>query len=87
VLSFDIKGDREQASQFVNSLELLSHLVNVGDNKTLINHFASTTHAQLGADALRAAGIGPNTLRVSVGIEHISDIQKDIEQAFRRAGL
>ena len=87
VLSFDIKGDREQASQFVNSLELLSQLVNVGDNKTLLNHFASTTHAQLGADALRAAGIGPNTLRVSVGIEHISDIPKDIEQAFRRAGL
>lgn len=87
VLSFDVKGDREQASQFVNSLELLSHLVNVGDNKTLISHFASTTHAQLDAEALKRAGIGQNTLRISVGIEHISDIQKDIEQAFRRAGL
>ncbi|MCE5320295.1 MAG: O-acetylhomoserine aminocarboxypropyltransferase/cysteine synthase [Bacteroidales bacterium] len=87
VMSFDVKGSREQASKFVNSLELLSHLVNVGDNKTLITHLASTTHAQLSAEALKAAGIGEASLRISVGIEHISDIKADIEQAFRRAGL
>lgn len=86
-MSFDVKGSREQASKFVNSLELLSHLVNVGDNKTLITHLASTTHAQLSAEALKAAGIGEASLRISVGIEHISDIKADIEQAFRRAGL
>ena len=71
----------------MNSLELLSHLVNVGDNTTLITHFASTTHAQLSEEALASAGIGENTLRISLGIEHIDDIRKDIEQAFRRAGL
>lgn len=87
VLSFDIKGSRDRASVFVNSLELISHLVNVGDNKTLITHFASTTHAQMSSNALRAAGIGENTLRISLGIEHIEDIKRDIESAFRRAGL
>ncbi len=87
VLSFDIKGDREKTAGFIESLELLSHLVNVGDNKTLISHFASTTHAQLSDKALQAAGIGPNTLRISLGIEHIEDIKKDIEQAFKKAGL
>lgn len=87
VLSFDLKGSRDRASAFVNSLELLSHLVNVGDNKTLITHFASTTHAQLSASALKSSGIGENTLRISVGIEHIDDLKRDIDQAFRRAGL
>ena len=87
VFSFDLKGSREKASEFVNSLNLISHLVNVGDNKTLITHFASTTHAQLSALALKAAGIGENTLRISLGIEHIDDIKMDIEQAFGRAGL
>lgn len=84
VLSFSIRGDRDQTSEFVNSLELLSHLVNVGDNKTLINHFASTTHAQLSTQALKDAGIGENTLRVSVGIEHIEDIKRDLDSAFKR---
>ncbi len=87
VLSFDLKGSRDRASAFVNSLELLSHLVNVGDNKTLITHFASTTHAQLSASALKSSGIGENTLRISVGIEHIDDLKRDIDQAFRRAGI
>lgn len=87
VLSFDLKGSRDRASAFVNSLELLSHLVNVGDNKTLITHFASTTHAQLSASALKSSGIGDNTLRISAGIEHIDDLKRDIDQAFRRAGL
>ncbi|EKD31239.1 MAG: hypothetical protein ACD_77C00357G0005 [uncultured bacterium] len=87
VMSFDVKGSREQASKFVNALELLSHLVNVGDNKTLITHLASTTHAQLNAEALKAAGIEETSLRISLGIEHIDDIKADIEQGFRRAGI
>jgi O-acetylhomoserine (thiol)-lyase len=87
VLSFDVKGDREKTAEFVNSLELMSHLVNVGDNKTLISHYASTTHAQLSLTELKAAGIGENTLRISLGIEHIEDIKQDIEQALRRAQL
>jgi O-acetylhomoserine sulfhydrylase len=64
-------------------LQLITHLVNVGDNKTLISHSASTTHGQLSPQALKAAGIGENMLRISVGIEHIDDIKYDIEQAFK----
>lgn len=82
VLSFCVKGDRAQTAQFVESLELISHLVNVGDNKTLISNSASTTHAQLSDSALKAAGISPNMLRLSVGIENIEDIKKDLEVAF-----
>lgn len=83
VLSFAVKGNRKQSAKFVESLELLSHLVNVGDNKTLISHSASTTHAQLSAEALKAAGIGENSLRISVGIEHIDDICTDLSNAFK----
>ena len=81
VLSFKLKGGREQAEKFVNNLKLISHLANVGDAKTLIIHPASTTHSQLSADEQRTAGVDPNLLRISVGIEHIDDIKKDISQA------
>ena len=81
VLSFKLKGGREQAEKFVNSLKLISHLANVGDAKTLIIHPASTTHSQLSAEEQRTAGVDPNLLRISVGIEHIDDIKKDISQA------
>ena len=81
VLSFKLKGGREQAEKFVNSLKLISHLANVGDAKTLIIHPASTTHSQLSADEQRTAGVDPNLLRISVGIEHIDDIKEDISQA------
>ena len=84
VLTVSLKGSREQSSQFVNSVQLLSHLVNVGDNKTLITHPASTTHAQMSTQALLSAGIGANTLRTSLGIEHIGDIKNDLEQAFKK---
>ncbi len=83
VLSFCIKGDREQTAKFVESLDLITHLVNVGDNKTLISNSASTTHAQLSTAALEAAGIKPNMLRVSVGIEHIDDIKADLDKALK----
>ncbi|EAY24765.1 O-acetylhomoserine aminocarboxypropyltransferase/cysteine synthase family protein [Microscilla marina] len=84
VLSFKVKGGREKAEAFVNSLELVSHLANVGDAKTLIIHPASTTHQQLSDEAQLAAGVHPAQLRVSVGIEHIDDIKGDFEQAFAK---
>ncbi|MEM1137322.1 MAG: O-acetylhomoserine aminocarboxypropyltransferase/cysteine synthase [Bacteroidota bacterium] len=85
VLSFIVKGSREQAKKFVNSLELISHLANVGDAKTLIIHPASTTHQQLSEAEQAAAGVDAGLLRISVGIEHIDDIKADIEQAFSKA--
>lgn len=82
VLSFEIKGGKLRAAQFVNSLKLASHLANVGDAKTLIIHPASTTHQQLSDEEQRVAGVTSGLLRVSVGIEHINDILADFEQAF-----
>ncbi len=82
VLTFNIKGNRERAAKFVNSLQLISHLANVGDAKTLIIHPASTTHQQLSDEAQVAAGVTPTLLRLSVGIEHIDDIIADLTQAF-----
>ena len=82
VLSFAIKGSKEQASQLVSRLDLISHLTNVGDNKTLISHSASTTHSQMTPQELLIAGIGESSLRVSLGIEHIEDIKRDLQNAF-----
>ncbi|ACU04083.1 MULTISPECIES: O-acetylhomoserine aminocarboxypropyltransferase/cysteine synthase family protein [Pedobacter] len=82
VLSFELKGDKEQATALVDSLKLVSHLANVGDAKTLIIQPSATTHQQLSEDEQIAAGVKPNQLRVSVGIEHIDDIKADFEQAF-----
>lgn len=82
VLSFRIKGGYENAKTFVNNLKLVSHLANVGDAKTLIIHPASTTHQQLTAEEQASAGVSPDILRVSVGIEHIEDIKGDFQQAF-----
>ncbi|MDX2062911.1 MAG: PLP-dependent transferase, partial [Bacteroidia bacterium] len=84
VLSFDLQGGRAQASQFVDSLKLVSHLANVGDAKTLIIHPASTTHQQLSDSEQLASGVSPSGLRVSVGLEHIEDIKADFEQAFAK---
>jgi len=82
VLSFELNGDKEQATAFVDALKLVSHLANVGDAKTLIIQPSATTHQQLSAEEQVAAGVLPNQLRVSVGIEHIDDIKADFEQAF-----
>ncbi len=82
VLSFKLKGDKATAEKFVNNLKLISHLANVGDSKTLIIHPASTTHSQLSDSEQVSAGVEPTMLRISVGIEHIDDIQADILQAF-----
>lgn len=82
VLSFELKGDKESAINFVDQLKLVSHLANVGDAKTLIIQPAATTHQQLSEAEQVLAGVTPNQLRVSVGIEHIDDIKADFEQAF-----
>ncbi len=82
VLTFIIKGGRENAARFVDSLRLVSHLANVGDAKTLIIHPASTTHQQLTDEEQLASGVQPAQLRVSVGYEHIEDIKADFAQAF-----
>ena len=85
VLSFTVKGTKENATRFVDSLELISHLANVGDAKTLIIQPSATTHQQLSEEEQRAAGVEPTALRVSVGIEHIDDIKADFEQAFAKS--
>jgi len=84
VLTFRLKAGKEAASTFVESLELISHLANVGDAKTLIIHPSSTTHSQLSEEEQLAAGVLPDQLRLSVGIEHIDDIKEDLEQAFAK---
>ncbi|MFY7794583.1 MAG: O-acetylhomoserine aminocarboxypropyltransferase/cysteine synthase family protein [Chitinophagaceae bacterium] len=84
VLQFGIKGGKDKASAFINALKLASHLANVGDAKTLVIHPASTTHEQLSETEQLAAGVLPNQIRVSVGIEHIDDIRADFEQAFQQ---
>lgn len=85
VLSFKIRGGKEAADKFVNSLQLISHLANVGDAKTLIIHPATTTHEQLTEAEQKSAGVEPGLLRISLGIEHIDDIKEDIEAAFKAA--
>jgi O-acetylhomoserine (thiol)-lyase len=86
ILNFGIRGGKEKAAKFIDSLKLASHLANVGDAKTLIIHPASTTHEQLSPEEQVAAGVLPNFIRVSVGIEHIEDIKADFEQAFQKVG-
>lgn len=82
VLSFVLKGDKEDTSAFIDNLKLISHLANVGDAKTLIIQPSATTHQQLSDDEQLASGVLPNLLRISVGIEHIDDIKADLEYAF-----
>ncbi|KQS34527.1 O-acetylhomoserine aminocarboxypropyltransferase/cysteine synthase family protein [Pedobacter sp. Leaf194] len=86
VLSFELNGTKENATQVIDNLKLVSHLANVGDAKTLIIQPSATTHQQLSDTEQLAAGVKPNALRVSVGIEHIDDIKADFEQAFASIG-
>ncbi|NPU12714.1 O-acetylhomoserine aminocarboxypropyltransferase [Bradyrhizobium sp. 83002] len=83
IVSFGIKGGRPAGRKFIESLKLISHLANVGDAKTLVIHPASTTHQQMDAAQLAAAGIGEELIRLSVGIEAVSDIIDDLAQALR----
>lgn len=85
MIAFDIKGGLEAGRTFIESLQLISHLANVGDAKSLAIHPASTTHSQLSEEQLVAAGISESLIRLSIGIEHIDDIREDIDQALVKA--
>jgi O-acetylhomoserine (thiol)-lyase len=84
VLQFGIKGGVENGSKFIDSIQLISHLANVGDAKTLAIHPASTTHEQLSEEERKASGVLDNLIRISVGLEHLEDIKADFEQAFAK---
>ena len=85
VFTFGIKGGAEAGKKFIGAVKLASHLANVGDAKTLVIHPNSTTHQQLSAEEQKSAGVTPDQIRVSVGIEHIDDIREDFDEAFRAA--
>lgn len=85
VFSFDLKGTREQGRTFIESLKLFSHLANVGDAKSLVIHPASTTHFRMDDAALRQAGIGPGTIRLSIGLEDPADLIDDLKRALKTA--
>ncbi|WP_022886604.1 O-acetylhomoserine aminocarboxypropyltransferase/cysteine synthase family protein [Glaciibacter superstes] len=85
VFSFGVKGGRDAGRTFIESVDLASHLANIGDAKTLVIHPASTTHAQLSEDQLIAAGALPGLVRISVGIEDVEDIIYDLDQALAKA--
>lgn len=82
IFTFEIKGDADRAKAFIDKLEIFSLLANVADVKSLVIHPASTTHSQLSGEELIDQGIKPNTIRLSIGTEHIDDIIADLEQAF-----
>jgi O-acetylhomoserine (thiol)-lyase len=86
ILTFGIKGGIESGTKFIDALELITRLVNIGDAKSLACHPASTTHRQLGEDELAASGVTPDLVRLSIGIENIKDIIADIDQALAAAG-
>ena len=86
ILSFGIKGGAEAGAKFIDALQMILRLVNIGDAKSLACHPASTTHRQLGPEELAAAGVREDMVRLSIGIEHIDDIIADIDQALAAAG-
>jgi O-acetylhomoserine (thiol)-lyase len=85
IISFGVKGGRDAGKAFIENVSLASHLANVGDAKTLIIHPATTTHSRIDADALVAAGITEDMVRLSVGLEDVRDIKADFEDGFRAA--
>jgi O-acetylhomoserine (thiol)-lyase len=85
VFSFGVNGGREAGRVFIESLEVASHLANIGDTRTLVIHPASTTHQQLSDEALVACGVSPDLIRISVGIEDVDDILFDLDQALQKA--
>lgn len=85
ILTFGVKGGREAGARFIDALQLITRLVNIGDAKSLACHPASTTHRQLNADELAKAGVSEDMVRLSIGIEHIEDIKADLEQALAGA--
>jgi len=85
MIGFGVKGGLEAGKKFVNNVKLLSHLANIGDAKSLVIHPASTTHAQLTPEEQLAAGVTPDFIRLSIGLEGIDDIIYDIDQALSKA--
>jgi O-acetylhomoserine (thiol)-lyase len=85
VFSFDLKGSRRQGQAFIEALKIFSHLANVGDCRSLVIHPASTTHFRMDDAALRSAGIGPGTIRLSIGLEDPDDLIDDLKRALRAA--
>jgi O-acetylhomoserine (thiol)-lyase len=85
VFSFDIAGNREQGKAFIEALKIFSHLANVGDCRSLVIHPASTTHFRMSDDALSGAGIGPGTIRLSIGLEDANDLIDDLKRALKAA--
>ena len=84
IFTFEIKGGVKEAHKFIDNLEIFSLLANVADVKSLVIHPATTTHSQLSEEELLDQGIKPNTIRLSIGTEHIDDIIEDLEQAFNK---
>ncbi|MDA0954231.1 MAG: PLP-dependent transferase, partial [Proteobacteria bacterium] len=82
---FGIKGGKEAGARFIDALQLILRLVNIGDAKSLACHPATTTHRQLNPQELESAGVSEAMVRLSIGIEHIDDILADIEQALQRS--
>ena len=82
IFTFEVKGGQDEAWRFIDNLEIFSLLANVADVKSLVIHPASTTHSQLSSKELLDQGIQPNTIRLSVGVEHIDDILADLEKGF-----
>ena len=85
LLAFGVKGGLANGVKFIEGAQFMSHLVNIGDTRTLISHPASTTHRQLDEAQQLAAGVPPDMIRISVGLEHIDDILWDIDQALHVA--
>jgi O-acetylhomoserine (thiol)-lyase len=85
ILSFGIKGGAAAGAKFIDALNLIVRLVNIGDAKSLACHPASTTHRQLSAKEMEAAGVSEDLIRLSIGIEHIDDIMADLKQALEQA--
>lgn len=87
ILSFGIKGGKDSGAQFIDALQMILRLVNIGDAKSLACHPATTTHRQLNEDELRSAGVSADLVRLSIGIEHIDDIIADIDQALEKVSV
>ena len=85
IISFGVNGGRDAGRAFIENVSIASHLANVGDAKTLVIHPATTTHSRIDAEALAAAGITEDMIRLSVGLENIDDLKADFENGFRAA--
>jgi O-acetylhomoserine (thiol)-lyase len=85
LLNFGVRGGEKAGERFIEAAQFMSHLANIGDAKTLVIHPASTTHRQLDEEELARAGVRPDMIRLSVGIEDVEDILWDVDQALRKA--